>query len=92
MQVLTNEDRLRKARVIHPNTKLSPEQQAAINELTSDEVDQLIALNAKLVERIPSARGKSIVEVIGRNGHRGHDEDQGCLAAPFIWLKRLFKG
>jgi hypothetical protein len=88
----SNEERLRKAQVIHSETKLSAEQQAAINELSLAEVDQLIALNAKLVERIPSARGRAIVEVIGRNGKKQMDDHRGFLSSLLNWLKRLFRG
>jgi hypothetical protein len=45
---MTNRERLEQAGLIDPNADLSPEQDNAIDSLTSEEVDALISTKSKL--------------------------------------------
>ena len=63
----SNEDRLRDSGLIDPDKALTPEQEAAIEDLTTEEVDQLIEVNSKLGAGIPLVQEDPILEMPGRN-------------------------
>jgi hypothetical protein len=61
---MTNEERLKYAGVIKPNKNLTPEQSEAIESLSTEEVDGLIAINEQLGSQIPS--NDTVLDMPGR--------------------------
>jgi len=61
---MSNRDRLYEAGILNPQQTLSGEQIEAIESLTTEEVDQLIAVNEKLAEDIES--DDTLIEMPGR--------------------------
>jgi hypothetical protein len=61
---MTNEEKLKDAGVIKYNKNLTPEQSEAIENLSAEEVDGLIAVNEQLAEQIQS--NDTLLDMPGR--------------------------
>lgn len=63
---MSNRERLEEAGILERDRHLTEDQREAIESLSEDEVDQLIALNDHLAEGIPTD-DDPILEMPGRN-------------------------
>jgi hypothetical protein len=65
---MSNRGRLIDAGIIDPERTLTDDQREAIESLSEDEVDQLIAVNDHLAEEIPTEEDEPpVLEMPGRN-------------------------